>query len=541
MNFRMRPASTPVVTAAEQKRIDNRAFAGGVPERSLMESAGRSAADYILREFVETLPTKTFAVIAGSGGNGGDAVVVARLLFEAGYTVETYLAVPPENMSKAAAFHARELIGRTPGNVHRLADSPTELSLMLDPELRSAGCIVDGLFGSGTSRPACGRFAAIIDAVNRSPAKVISLDLPSGIRADGGVLDGPAVVADETVAMHFLKPANVLYPARQRCGRITVIEVAYPEQVAADVRPIAVVPGLKTLRAQLPERPPTGHKGRFGRVLVLAGSRGMTGAAILCCRAALRAGAGTVTLACPASLEPVFETALPEVITAAVPDRDGTLAGVDTPRFRDLLDAADAMVVGPGLSRHPAVTPIVERLVAEVPVPLVLDADGLWPFRGRPERIARAEGERILTPHPGEMARLLDLPIEEIEDARWEIARETANISHATVVFKGVPTVISSPADAPPRLTMVGNHGLASGGSGDVLTGLIAGLAAQKIPPRDAACLGAYLHAACADTYAETRSARSLLPSDVVEMLPHVLYSLEHGLPSLSNPPRVSG
>ena len=217
MNFRMRPGSTPIVTAAEQKRIDNRAFARGVPERSLMESAGRSAADYILREFAESLPTKTFAVIAGSGGNGGDAAVIARILFEAGYSVETYLAVSPEKMAVAAAFHTRELIERTPGNVHVLADNPTDVRRTLDPALRSAGCVIDGLFGSGTSRPAGGRFAAIIDAVNQVPGKVISLDLPSGIPADHGVLDGPAVTADETLAMHFLKPAHVLYPARRRC------------------------------------------------------------------------------------------------------------------------------------------------------------------------------------------------------------------------------------------------------------------------------------------------------------------------------------
>jgi NAD(P)H-hydrate epimerase len=244
-------------------------------------------------------------------------------------------------------------------------------------------------------------------------------------------------------------------------------------------------------------------------------------------------------LACPSSLEPVFEATLPEVITVPLPERDGVLAGIETSRFRDVLATADALAVGPGLSRHPLLTPMVERLVAETPVPVVLDADGLWAFSGRPERIAQAQGERILTPHPGEMARLLDLSVAEIEDARLDIAREAADAARATVVLKGVPTVVSRPTSGSgggaTLLSLAGNHGLATGGSGDVLTGLIAGLIAQRTTPCDAAILGAWLHARCADLYADGRSSRSLLPSDVINMLPHVLYSLEHSGPQRSD------
>ncbi|MBN1858368.1 NAD(P)H-hydrate dehydratase [Candidatus Bipolaricaulota bacterium] len=521
---------TPVVSAAEQKRIDQLALGAGVAEISLMKSAGESAARYVLGHVGGMSSPRAFAVIAGAGGNGGDAAVVALALLEAGHAVETYLASPPEQMTRGAGFHVGRLIERAPDHVHVLADDVSDLQDTLVAALRSTSCVIDGLFGSGIRRPATGRFEAIIDAVNQAPSTIFSLDLPSGIPADCGTLIGPAITADHTVAMHFLKPAHILYPARGLCGRIGIACVAYPEHVLAAVDPIAVVPGLETLVSFLPERPETAHKGRFGHVLVVAGSRGLTGAAILCCRAALRAGAGLVTLACPGSLEPVFETTLPEVITVPLPERDGVLVSVETARFRDVLATADALAVGPGLSRHPSLAPIVARLVTEVRVPLVLDADGLWPFGAHPERIAHAQGERILTPHPGEMSRLLDLSIEEIEDARLEIAHEAARTAQATVVLKGVPTVISAPALEPGGQTLVtlaGNHGLATGGSGDVLTGLIAGLVAQRIPPRNAACLGVYVHGASADKYAETRSARSLLPSDVIALLPEIFFDLE--------------
>ncbi len=534
MNFELGTSPTLVVSAAEQKRIDQLAFASGVAERCLMNSAGQSAARYVLRHVVDSLSSNSFVVIAGTGGNGGDAVVAALALSTAGHVVETYLAVPPERMTPAAAFHARKLIERMPNNVHVLSESLSDLQSTLAAALQMSSCVIDGLFGSGTTRPASGRFAAIIDAVNQAPGTVVAIDLPSGILADQGARPGPAIDADYTVAMGFLKPAHILYPARRACGRVGVADVPYPEHVLADVKPIAVVPGDVALRSFLPDRPETAHKGCFGHVLVVAGSRGLTGAAIFCCRAALRAGAGLVTLACPASLEPVFEATLPEVITVALPDRDGILVSVETVRFRDLLTTVDAVAVGPGLSRHPSLTPIIERLVAEVPVPLVLDADGLWPYGAHPERIANAQGDRILTPHPGEMSHLLDLSVDEIEDARLEIAHEAARTAHATVVLKGVPTVISSPTAGPREATLVtlgGNPGLATGGSGDVLTGLIAGLVGQGIPAHEAACLGAYLHASCADKYSETQSARSLVPSDLIVLLPKVLYDLEHGHP----------
>lgn len=544
MSFEPRTSPTLVISAAEQKRIDRLAFAGGVDERLLMESAGNSVVRQVLRHFSGSLPSGSFAVIAGKGGNGGDAVVAALGLGEAGCDVQTYLAFPPDRMTPAAAFHAHTLIERFASNVYVLPENLSDLQSALAPPLRSADCVIDGLLGSGTTRPAVGRVAAIIEAINRASGTVVAIDLPSGILADGAEPAGPTVDADITVAMHFLKPSHVLYPARQACGRIRIADVAYPEHVLAAVHATAVVPGLEALRSSLPERPATAHKGSFGRVLVVAGSRGLTGAAILCCRAALRTGAGMVTLACPASLEPIFETTLPEVITVALPDRDGIVASVETTRFRDLVATADALAVGPGLSRHPALAPIIERLVAEVPVPLVLDADGLWPFGGHPERIAHAQGERVLTPHTGELSRLVDLSAVEIEDARLEIVREVAGIAAATVVLKGAPTVVSSPVPDPDGTTLValtGNHGLATGGSGDVLTGLIAGLLAQKVAPCDAAYLGAYVHGSCADRYAKTRSARSLLPSDLILLLPHVLYELEHGRTDGIDPQETRG
>ncbi|MGB2983223.1 MAG: NAD(P)H-hydrate epimerase, partial [Candidatus Bipolaricaulia bacterium] len=283
------PLERLVLTSEDQRAADEAAYARGVRAEDLMESAGRSAADWIL----DRLSPSRVAVLVGPGGNGGDGLVVARRLAESSVEVQTFL------------FQSDDRLGEAPqAMLERLHDGGWRTVLVEDgaysdveDAFESADWVVDGLLGSGVTRPLVGRYRDVVERLNASDAKVISLDLPSGLSSDEGVLVDEAVRADVTLAMEFLKPAHLLHPASAHCGNVAVVSVAYPPEVLASVKPRARVPEQAGIQGRLPLRRADGHKGTFGRVLVVAGSIGMTGAAILCCRAALRAGAGLVTLA----------------------------------------------------------------------------------------------------------------------------------------------------------------------------------------------------------------------------------------------------
>ena len=507
-----------VLTSAGQRALDEAAVAAGVPSAELMESAGRSAADWIL----ERLAPARVAVLVGPGGNGGDGLVVARRLADAGVDVETLLLQPGDRLGETSSAMldrleragARPLLLETDG----LAD--------LDALFGAVDRVVDAIFGSGLSRPVGGLYREVIGRVNASNVPVVSLDLPSGLPSDHGKLLGPAVQADVTLAMEFLKPAHLLFPASGLCGNVAVVPVAYPRTVTSKVESLARVPERMGITRRLPRRRPDGHKGTFGRVLIVAGSVGMTGASIFACRGALRAGAGLVHLATPASLNRIVEVALPEAITIPLPEDDGRLVSVDDPRFEEVLEAADVLAVGPGLSRATVTGRAVRALIERFEGPIVLDADGLVAFQGHIETLRRAAGRLILTPHPGELARLLSEDPERIDADRIETARGFAREHGLVLVLKGRPTAIGLP-DGNIILNPTGNSGLATGGTGDVLTGLIAGFVAGGTPLADAAVLSAYVHGLAAEAYARDRSERSMVPSDLTEVLPTVLREVE--------------
>jgi hydroxyethylthiazole kinase-like uncharacterized protein yjeF len=324
--------------------------------------------------------------------------------------------------------------------------------------------------------------------------------------------------------MAFLKPAHLLYPAAGRCGNTAVVDVAYPESVLRTAEPWARVCERTGIRSRLPARRPDGHKGTFGRVLVVAGSIGMTGAAIFCCRAALRAGAGLVHLAGPASLHPIFETALPEVITIPLPDEDGHVASIDDARLRGAMDRADAVAVGPGLSRAPKTLDAVRGIVGRFPGPIVVDADGLYALNE--VEMAPLAGRAILTPHPGELGALMGESAEGIAAARRDRALSFSAEHEVVLVLKGRPTAIGLP-NGDVYLNPTGNDGLATGGSGDVLTGLIAGFAAGGASLADAALAGTYVHGLAAEVYARNRAPRALVPSDLLDLIPETLREVE--------------
>jgi len=501
--------------AADQRALDERAAASGLEQDELMESAGTSAADWMLRR----IRPRRAVVLVGPGGNGGDGLVVARRLREAGADVEAFSLVPMEDCSPATRRMAVRLESAG-GSVRSASDEG------LRNALRQVDCVVDALFGSGLGRPLVGEALHVVKRINACSARIVSLDLPSGLASDRGEMLGDAVRADVTLAMAFLKPAHLLYPAAGQCGNTAVVDVSYPRAVLGTAEPWARVLEPAGIRARLPARRPDGHKGTFGRVLVVAGSIGMTGAAILCCRGALRAGAGLVCLAIPASLDPILETALPEVITIPLGDKDGRLRDVDDSRLDDELARADAVALGPGLSRDPGALDAARAIVERFPGPIVLDADGLHALVGHAHLLAQLAGRAILTPHPGELAALIGVAPEAVDASRRDQARSFAALHRVVLVLKGRPTAIGTP-EGGVYLNPTGHDGLGTGGSGDVLAGLITGFVAGGASLVDAALVGAYVHGLAAEIFSRDRAARALTPSDLLDRIPTALWEVE--------------
>jgi len=516
--MKQEPSDQLVVTSQQQREADRRAYATGLVPATLMESAGTNAAERIRK----LIPVKRAVVLAGKGGNGGDALVVARRLFQHGVAVRAYALCEKAGLSAETAAMADRLEEEAPGTLHFITDDLH----VLNEAFTWGDCAIDGLFGSGIDRPLSGRNAEVVRLLNAAGVQRVSLDLPSGLPSDRGGLLGEAVRADTTIAMAFLKPAHLLYPARSFCGSIEVVEVAYPPEVLTEISPYARVLQESGAKVLLPGRRPDGHKGTFGRVLVVAGSVGMSGAAILCARGALRAGAGLVTIACPRAINTSLEAALAEAITLPLPDEEGHLAEAALPLLEEAVARADVVVVGPGLSRHPTVGEIVVALLARIKVPVVVDADGLFPLQGRLDLLLSLADRVVLTPHPGELSRLIDRSADRIDEDRIEVSRAFACKYRVVLVLKGRPTAIGNPSGKV-YLNPTGNTGLATGGSGDVLTGIIAGLLAGGASPTDAAVLGAYLHGYAADRLACDIAERAILPSDLVDILPTAIAEVE--------------
>jgi len=507
-----------VLTSDQQRAVDEEAVRCGTPSETLMQSAGRNAAEWILSH----RRPRSAVVLAGPGGNGGDAYVVAGMLHDAGVNVRAFAWRPLASCAPLTCKmgdDCREL--GVPIDV--LGDS---LSSFLDG-LAGADLVVDGLFGSGLSRPLRATAAAIVDAAERSGVPIVSLDVPSGLASDSGDLIGPAFHADVTVAMAFYKPCHWLYPAAAHCGHVVIVGVDYPPEVLASVAPTAKVATPAVISSLLPSRRPNGHKGTFGHVVAVVGSQGMTGAAILCARGALRAGAGRVTLALPETIAPTVQRAVPEALTIPLPDRDGRLTDPTlAERLQATVMGADALAVGPGLSRGEGTKALVRALLRISTGPCVVDADAIYALTEDSTLCASLADRGVVTPHPGEFAAWVGSDPASVDRERMSEASAYIARPGPVLLLKGRPTVIAS-TDGGLVINPTGNTGLATGGSGDVLTGVIAGLMAGGCRPPDAAVLGSYLHGQTADRWAAERSERSMTPMDVVALLPVLLKELE--------------
>jgi hydroxyethylthiazole kinase-like uncharacterized protein yjeF len=496
----------PVLSPAEAQALDRAAQADGVAAVDLMERAGWAVARACL-DLTGGSYGRRAVVVCGKGNNGGDGFVAARHLARWGLRVVVLFADDPAGFREPAATN-HALLAEAGVRVRRLDPG------VLDRELERADVAVDAIFGTGFRGVPEGGWMAAIDGLNGAHAPVVAVDIPSGVDGTTGAVDGAAVRADLTVTFGAAKTGEVLMPGAELAGDLRVVDIGFPEERIPRTTGLtepADVAGI------LPDRAPDAHKKASGTLVIVAGSRRMTGAAKLIARAAARIGAGYVVVAAPASILPVIQTELTETVFLPLTETEaGSVARDALGSVMSALDGADALSLGPGLSTDADTQAFVRSLVRECPVPFVLDADGLNAFAGDADAIADRKAEAILTPHLGELARLTGA-----NGDRLEAARGLAIHSSAIALVKGSRSAIARP-DGTARINVTGSPVLATAGTGDVLTGTIGGLLARGVEPFAAAWAGAYVHGVAGIVAGGTWGEGSVA-GDVAERLPDAI------------------
>jgi ADP-dependent NAD(P)H-hydrate dehydratase / NAD(P)H-hydrate epimerase len=495
----------PLLTAEEMRACEAEAGLAGISTRELMERAGRALADRALQMGA---PEGRFAVLCGPGNNGGDGLVAARHLAQGGRQVLVVLLADTKGLkgdSRANLDALNKMGGSAAGALEDFAPGPGDVA-------------IDALLGTGLNRAPEGALADAIHALWKWRAvgvRVLSADLPSGLASDTGVAFRPAVQADATVAFGALKVGEALEPGASLCGEVELADIG----LAPDDAPVVLLEE-EDVRGWLPQRRPDSHKGTYGHLLVIAGSRGKSGAAALAGLGALRSGVGLCTVATPDNaLSDVLGHA-PELMGLGLDDNK-PLGLLHLDALLEAAEGKDALVLGPGIARGKKTHQLIAHLLERFPGPVVLDADALNALAGRLEVLRAAQGPLVLTPHPGEMARLSGLSVAEIQSNRVAVARDFARAHRVVLVLKGARTVVALP-DGRARINPTGNPGMATGGSGDVLSGICGALLAQGLAPADAASTAVYAHGLAGDLEQEWRGDLGLIASDLLAGLTSV-------------------
>jgi ADP-dependent NAD(P)H-hydrate dehydratase / NAD(P)H-hydrate epimerase len=502
-----------IVTGEQMRRIDQLSQEMGITTLELMENAGRAVAEAAAGMLPENTCAK-ITLICGKGNNGGDGLVAARLLKNQGFSVQVFLIA-----------QGAELKGAPARNLQAARNAGVAIVECPDAEAVAEACsqadlVVDALLGTGVKGPVEGIAAAVINALNYAGSPILSVDIPSGVKADTGEIECLAVQASVTLTLGLLKWGLLFYPGRACAGRVLAADIGLPGKAIAAVAPFAESLGRAAVAELLPRREPDAHKGACGRVLVIAGSVGYTGAAALASLAALRMGAGLVTLAIPESLNDVMEMKLTEVITRPMPETPArSLAHAALFQLLALAEKSDAVIIGPGLSLQFETALLVRDLVGQISRPMVLDADALTALSEDISILEHTFAPVICTPHLGEMSRLVGLPISQVRKNSISLCRRLAGSICGVTVLKGATTLIGD-GEGSLRVNTTGNPGMASAGTGDVLTGMIGGLLAQKMTPFDAASAGAYLHGIAGDLAAAEKGIFGMIASDVLAQAP---------------------
>lgn len=493
---------------------DRAAIAGGIPSLDLMERAGRAVARAALR-LAGGAYGRRIVVACGRGNNAGDGFVAARHLARAGAYPLVVLIDGPEALAGDARMNFERLKGI---RVRRF--DPGSFSR----ELERASAVIDALVGTGFRGALEGPMGDAVELINRSSPPVVAVDIPSGVDGGSGRVTGSAVRATLTVTMAALKAGLVIYPGSEHAGEIEVADIGIgADLIESDLR---LVEG-SDVAALLPRRPPDAHKKGVGYVMVVAGSVGMSGAAALAAAAALRSGAGLVTIAAPASVALALDQAVLEATTLPLPETGrGTIEASAVDAVLERAGAVDAVAIGPGLTTDAETVEFVRKLVSDLDRPLVIDADAINALSGDPEALAGRSSPTLATPHPGELARLLGTGTADIQADRLGAARAAARRTRATVLLKGYRTVVAPPS-GPAAIVDVGGPALATGGSGDVLTGVALALLAATKDAFSAGWSAAWLHGSAGDLLAKRRGDRGVVAGDLIDAVPEVLRSLE--------------
>ena len=508
-----------LATAAEMREMDKKTIGEfGIPGCVLMETAARGAFGMLLRMRPD-LAQKSVAVAAGRGNNGGDGFVMARCLAQIGADVSVYLLAEKDEVKGDAALNLA-LLPKMGVPVFEVTDSAALSRLSGAMSLCEAW--IDALLGTGLSSPVSGIYREMIEFINSRKKFVFSVDVPSGLFSDTGEAD-VCIKADATATFALPKVGLWVEPGASLRGVLEVIDIGIPMSVTEEVAPTHFLVDRNHVKAILAERNPGAHKGTTGHLLVVAGSPGKTGAACLAAHAALRAGAGLVTLAGPKYLKPVFEIRVTEAMTEGLSETDqGNLNENAADEVLALLEGKKCLALGPGLGTAPETAGFVARMVAESPVPVVIDADALNSLASDVAVLKRAKSAVIITPHPGEMAKLSGSSTADVQRDRMGTARKFATEYGVTVVLKGAGTVIALPGGKV-GVNSTGNPGMASAGMGDALTGIIGALIAQGYELHDAACAGVHLHGLSGDILARDKGPWGFLASEVADALPRAV------------------
>lgn len=511
-----------LVTAEQMRSIDRETIDHqGIPADQLMENAGRGIAEKLQSLVIDASSGDTVTIFCGKGNNGGDGFVVGRYLYQAGAKVIIYFLGPLDKLSKDARlnFDRAAGVGVDLTELNSIDELPSELD---------TNYIIDAIFGTGFTGAPRGLTAELIDYINLQPQRTIAIDLPSGLNADNGQHEGGAVQADYTCTLALPKFGLFVTPGRELAGAVITVPIGIPDEVVAgiDLKVDLITP--ERVAALIPERKPDGHKGDFGKLFMLAGSTGMTGAAAMASKSALRSGCGMVKVGCPHTALPLIAASVLEATTWPLPDiaRKGALALRALGEVRKLAAQHDAVALGPGIGTHHETSELIRRFVTELEQPLVLDADGLNALVGHTDLLAQSKVPPVLTPHPGEFCRLaeLDAVPRDIHE-RIQTAQEFANEHKVILVLKGSPTIIAD-LDGDSFLNPTGNAGMATGGSGDVLTGVIGSFLAQGVRAIDAAVIGVYVHGLAGDLAADQLTQRSVIAGDLIDYLSEAFETL---------------
>jgi len=511
-----------LVSPQQMNMIDSCAInEHGIPGVLLMERAASAVADEAVKMLSGLLKPKA-SVVAGCGNNGGDAFAAARLLKRSGVEVSVFLAGAKDRI-KGDALVNYNILANTGINVEEIQDE--DALGMLSREFENCGLIIDGIFGTGLARDVDGISKKVIETINASGKPVLSIDIPSGIDGTTGQVRGACVKADLTVTFCLPKLGLILHPGCEYTGRLVVADIGIPQQAVEkqDIN-MELIDGSLVF-GMLPERHANSNKGDYGRVLIVTGSTGMTGSGCLASMSALRSGAGLVYAAVPASLAGIYGSNLIEPIILPLEDSGkGSLTAKSIPGILEIMERMNVAAVGPGLSVTDDIKEIVREIITHAAIPLILDADALNALSSDVSILKKRKAKTVLTPHPGEMARLTGISIDKIQKDRISTARGFSQEYGTVLVLKGSRTVVALP-DGRVFINPTGNPGMATAGTGDVLTGIIAGLCAQGMDAADAAVAGVYLHGLAGDFAASELGMYSMVAGDIIKYLPEAFKS----------------